>query len=233
MANAERTIRDLAQQGFQVIFTASGSYIEPTLAVAKDFPQTVFINIGGHKTASNVGTAFGKIEEPWYVSGLIASKMTKTNILGYVAAFPIPEVIRAINAFTLGVRKSNANARVKVVWTNSWSSAEKEREATEALIDAGTDVIAEHQDSPIVQQVAQLHGKMVIGSTVDMSMATPEVTLTSPLWNWGVFYTDVVSQVQVGTWRSKAYWGSWNDGLVDLAPISPDVKIPFSGIQAA
>src|SRR3954453_15811950 len=118
--------------------------MDPTIDVAKDFPQTVFINIGGYKTAPNVGTAYGKIEEPWYVAGLIAGKMTKSNILGYVAPFPIPAVIRGINAFTLGARKSNANARVRVAWINSWSNVQKEREAAATLIERGADVLAQH-----------------------------------------------------------------------------------------
>ena len=218
LADAERTIRDFAQQGFQVIFTASMSYMAPTLDVAKDFPQTVFINIGGHKTAPNVGTAFGKIEEPQYVAGLIAGMMTRSNILGYVAPFPIPEVIRSINAFTLGVRKSNANASVRVVWTNSWSNARQERSAGATLIDGGADVLAQHQDSTVVQQVAQVHGKFGLGSN-----AAPRAVLTSAIWNWGVYYSDVVKQVQAGTWKSQAYWGGWKDRVVDLAPIGSTV----------
>src|SRR5205823_12151154 len=116
-ADAERVIRDFAQKGYKVIVTTSFGYMDPTINVAKDFPQTTFVHISGYKTADNVSTAFGKIEEPRYVSGIIAGKMTKSNVLGYVAAFPIPEVIRGLNAFTLGVRKVNPAAKVKVVWT--------------------------------------------------------------------------------------------------------------------
>ncbi|MGH2618236.1 MAG: BMP family ABC transporter substrate-binding protein, partial [Thermomicrobiales bacterium] len=119
-ADAERVIRQFAQDGYDVIFTTSFGYMDPTINVAQDFPDTTFVHISGFKTADNVGTGFGKIEEPRFVSGQIAGAMTESNLIGYVAAFPIPEVIRGINAFTLGVRASNPAAVVKVVWTNNW-----------------------------------------------------------------------------------------------------------------
>jgi basic membrane protein A len=218
-ADAERVIRDFAQKGFQVIFTTSFGYMDPTINVAKDFPNTRFVHISGYKTGANVSTAFGKIEEPRYVSGLIAGAMTKSNTLGYVAAFPIPEVVRGINAFTLGVRKSNPNAKVKVVWTSTWFDPQKERQAAEALLDDGADVIAQHQDTPGPQQAAEARGKFSVGYNADMSKFAPKAVLTSPIWNWGVYYTEVVKQVQAGTWKSEQYWGGWKEGIVDLAPI--------------
>ncbi len=218
-ADAERVIRDFAQKGYNVIFTTSFGYMDPTVNVAKDFPNTRFVHISGYKTADNVSTAFGKIEEPRYVSGLIAGKMTKSNTLGYVAAFPIPEVIRGINAFTLGVRKSNPEAKVNVVWTNTWFDPQKERQAAEALLDQGADVIAQHQDTPGPQQAAEARGLFGVGYNADMSKFAPKAVLTSPIWNWGTYYTNVVKQVQAGTWKSEQYWGGWKDGVVDLAPI--------------
>jgi basic membrane protein A len=222
-ADAERVIRDFAQKGYNIIVTTSFGYMDPTINVAKDFPNTTFVHISGYKTATNVSTAFGKIEEPRYVSGLIAGKMTKTNVLGYVAAFPIPEVIRGLNAFTLGVRKVNPSAKVKVVWTNTWFDPQKERQAAEALLDGGADVIGQHQDTPGPQQAAQDKGKYGVGYDADMSKFAPNATLTSPIWHWGVYYTDLVKQVQAGTWKSNQYWGGWKDGVVDLAPIGPMV----------
>ncbi len=218
-ADAERVIRDFAQKGHDVIFTTSFGYMDPTINVAKDFPETTFVHISGYKTAPNVATAFGKIEEPRYVSGLIAGKMTKSNVLGYVAAFPIPEVLRGINAFTLGARKSNPQATVKVVWTNTWYDPQKERQAAEALLDGGADVIAQHQDTPGPQQAAEARGLYGVGYNADMSKFAPNAVLTSPIWNWGVYYTDVVTRVQQGTWETEQYWGGWQDGIVDLAPI--------------
>jgi basic membrane protein A and related proteins len=222
-ADAERVIRDFAQQGNQVIFTTSFGYMDPTINVARDFPDTVFIHISGFKTAENVGTGFGKIEEPRYVSGQIAGAMTESNRLGYVAAFPIPEVIRGINAFTLGVRKTNPEASVQVVWTNTWFNPQQERQAAEALLDGGADVIAQHQDTPGPQQAAQERGVYGVGYNTDMSKQAPEAVLTSPIWNWGPFYTETVQRVIDGTWESSQFWGGWKDGTVDLAPIGPMV----------
>jgi basic membrane protein A len=145
--------------------------------------------------------------------------MTKSNTLGYVAAFPIPEVIRGINSFTLGVRKSNPAAKVKVVWTNTWFDPAKERSAAEALLDGGADVIAQHQDTTGPQLAAEARGKYGVGYDADMSKFAPKAVLTSPIWNWGVYYSQVVKGVQAGTWKTNEYWGGWKDGVVDLAPI--------------
>ena len=218
-ADAERVIRQFAQDGYDVIFTTSFGYMDPTINVAQDFPDTVFVHISGFKTAENVGTAFGKIEEPRYVSGLIAGQMTESDQIGYVAAFPIPEVIRGINAFTLGVREVNPEATVNVVWTNTWFDPQKERQAADALLDDGADVIAQHQDTTGPQQAAEDRGAYGVGYNADMSAMAPNAVLTSPIWNWGVFYIDTVQRVIDGTWESDQYWGGWEDGIVGLAPI--------------
>jgi basic membrane protein A len=219
-ADAERVIRQFAEDGNKVIFTTSFGYMDPTINVAKDFPDTVFIHISGFKTADNVGTGFGKIEEPRYVSGQIAGAMTESNQIGYVAAFPIPEVIRGINAFTLGVRSINPEASVRVVWTNTWFNPQTERQAAEALLDGGADVIAQHQDTAGPQQAAQDRGLYSVGYNADMSSLAPDAVLTSVIWNWGPFYIDTVQKVMDGTWESGQYWGGWQDGVVDLAPIA-------------
>jgi basic membrane protein A len=219
-ADSERVIRQFAQDGNKVIFTTSFGYMDPTVNVAKDFPDTVFIHISGYKTAPNLGTAFGKIEEPRYVSGQIAGKMTKSNQLGYVAAFPIPEVIRGINAFTRGVRSVNSEATVNVVWTSTWFDPAKERAAAEALLDGGADVIAQHQDTAGPQQAAQDRGAYGVGYDADMSPLAPEAVLTSPIWHWSAYYIPTVQAVMDGTWKSSQYWGGWKDGVVDLAPIA-------------
>lgn len=222
-ADAERVIRDFAQKGNNLIVSTSFGYMDPTINVARDFPQTQFIHISGYKTAENVSTAFGKIEEPRYVSGIIAGRMTKTNQLGYVAAFPIPEVIRGINAFTLGVRSVNPEATVKVVWTSTWFDPSLERQAAEALLDGGADVIAQHQDTAGPQQAAQDRGAYGVGYDADMSKLAPDAVLTSAIWNWGGYYINAVEQIQAGTWVSNQFWGGWKDGIVDLAPIGPMV----------
>ncbi len=220
---AEKAIRELAKQGNRIIFTTSFGFMTPTINVAKDYPKITFIHISGYLSAPNVGTAFGKIEEPRYVSGMIAGRMTKTNTIGYVAAFPIPEVIRGINAFTLGVRQVNPTAKVRVTWTKTWFDPAAERQAADALLNGGADIIAQHQDSPAAQQAAQDRGKYGIGYSSDMRLSTPDATLTSPIWNWGVYYTAAVKQVQAGTWKNDPYWGGWQDGVVDLAPLNSRV----------
>jgi basic membrane protein A len=219
-ADAERVIRQFAQDGYDVIFTTSFGYMDPTINVAKDFPDTVFIHISGFKTADNVGTGFGKIEEPRFVSGQIAGAMTETNLIGYVAAFPIPEVIRGINAFTLGVREVNPEATVRVVWTNTWFNPQTERQAAEALLDGGADVIAQHQDTAGPQQAAEERGVYGVGYNADMAPLAPNAVLTTPIWHWGTFYIDTVQKVMDGTWEPTQFWGGWQDGLVDLAPIA-------------
>jgi basic membrane protein A len=218
-ADAERVIRDFANKDFNLIVTTSFGYMDPTITVAKDFPDTQFIHISGYKTSENVSTAFGKIEEPRYVSGLIAGKMTTANQLGYVAAFPIPEVIRGINAFTLGVRKSNPEAVVQVVWTNTWYDPQKERQAAEALLDDGADVIAQHQDTAGPQQAAEARGKYGVGYNADMAELAPKAVLTCPIWHWGVYYTKAAEEIIAGSWESNQYWGGWQDGVVGLSPV--------------
>ena len=219
-ADAERVIRQFAQDGYDVVFTTSFGYMDPTINVAADFPDTTFIHISGFKTAENVGTGFGKIEEPRFVSGQVAGAMTETNQIGYVAAFPIPEVIRGINAFTLGVREVNPDATVRVVWTNTWFNPQQERAAAEALLDSGADVIAQHQDTPGPQQAAEERGAYGVGYNADMSPLAPDAVLTSAIWNWGPYYIDIVESVMNGTWESEQFWGGWQDGVVDMAPVA-------------
>jgi basic membrane protein A len=219
-ADAERVIRQFAQDGYDVIFTTSFGYMDPTINVAQDFPDTTFIHISGFKTADNVGTGFGKIEEPRFVSGQLAGMMTESNQIGYVAAFPIPEVIRGINAFTLGVREVNPEATVRVVWTNTWFDPAKERQAAEALLDGGADVIAQHQDTAGPQQAAEDRGLYGVGYNADMAPLAPGAVLTSAIWNWAPYYIDIVESVMNGTWESEQYWGGWQDGVVDMAPIA-------------
>ncbi|MEI6308246.1 MAG: BMP family ABC transporter substrate-binding protein [bacterium] len=219
-ADSTKVIRDYAQQGFNVIITTSFGYMDPTIEVAKDFPNTIFLHCSGYKTAANVGTYFGKIEEPRYLSGMAAGKMTKTNKLGYVAAFPIPEVIRGINAFTLGVRAVNPAATVNVVWTNTWYDPAKERQAAEGLLDTGCDVIAQHQDTPGPQQAAEAAGKYGVGYDSDMAKFAPKAVLTCPVWNWGSYYVDAVKRIKAGAWKTEQYWGGMKDGMVSLTPLA-------------
>ncbi len=215
-----KVIRDFAQKGYDVIITTSYGYMNPTIEVAREFPNVIFLHCSGNKTAENVGTYFGRIEEPRYLSGLVAGKMTRSNLLGYVAAFPNPEVIRGINAFTLGVRAVNPEAEVRVVWTNTWNDSTKERQAAGGLIDVGCDVIAQHQDTTGPQQAAEARGVYGVGYNSDMSRFAPHAVLTSPVWKWGIYYVEAIKRIKAGTWESEQYWGGMKDGIVDLTPMA-------------
>lgn len=221
--DSERVMTNMARKGYGVIFATSYGYMDPMLKVAKQFPNTIFMHCSGYKTAPNMGNYFGRMYEARYLSGLVAGAMTKKNILGYVAAFPIPEVIRGINAFTLGVRAANPKAEVRVVWTKTWYDPATEKEAAKSLLDVGADVIAQHQDSPGPQEAAQERGVYSVGYNSDMSAFAPKAHLTAPIWNWAPFYVKTVKSVQNGTWKSASVWPGIKDGIVDLAPFGPMV----------
>jgi len=222
-AESARVINGLVRKGNNLIFTTSFGYMDATLEVAKRNKDVVFMHCSGFKTADNVGNYFGRMYEPRFLSGIVAGKMTKANSIGYVAAFPIPEVIRGINAFTLGVRSVNPKATVKVVWTQTWFDPGIERDAADSLLDVGADVLAMHQDAPATLQAAEARGAYVIGYNSDMRSFAPNAFLTAPVWNWAPLYKKVAEEVKNGTWKSAALWPGMKDGLVELAPMSKKV----------
>jgi basic membrane protein A len=215
-AESESVLRNFAARGYDIIFATSFGYMDPVIKISKMFPKTVFMHCSGYKTAPNVATYFGRMYEPRFLTGLIAGIMTKSNIIGYVAAHPIPEVIRGINAFALGVKYVNPEAKVHVVWSNTWYDPATEKEAAISLLDIGADVIAQHQDSPAPQQAAQSYGAYSIGYNSDMEAFAPKAYLGAPVWNWGPYYEKVVRDVMNGTWKSEQYWGGMADGVVDI-----------------
>lgn len=222
---AERVIRDFAQKGYGLIFTTSFGYMDPTETVAAEYPDIQFVHISGFKSADNMSNVFGRMYQPRYLSGLAAGAATESNVVGYVAAFPIPEVIRGINAFALGVREANPDAEVRVVWTNTWFGPPAEKEAAEALLASGADVIAQHQDTTEPQKAAADAGGTSISYNADMSGIVGDTVLTGPVWNWGVKYVEIAKQVMDGTYDgSESYWGGIADEIVDLAPISARVS---------
>jgi len=221
--DAARVIRQYAQQGYKVIFATSFGYMDPMLEVARDFPGVYFEHCSGFKTAQNMSTYFGRMYQPRYLSGIVAGKMTQTNIIGYVAAFPIPEVIRGINAFTLGVRSVNPKAQVRVVWTSTWFDPVKEREAAVALLDAGADMISQHQDTTEPQKAAKERGLMSIGYDSDMRGFVGDSVLVSPVWNWGSYYVNTIKAILNGTWKTHQYWGGLKGDIVKLSDYSPKV----------
>ncbi|MBM7855911.1 basic membrane protein A [Desulfohalotomaculum tongense] len=222
-AASESYIQQFVQEGCDVIFTTSFGYMDSTIKVAERNKDVVFLHCSGYKTAENVGNYFGRMYQARYLTGIVAGKQTKSNLIGYVAAHPIPEVIRGINAFTLGVRSVNPEAKVKVVWTNTWYDPVKEKDAAKALLDDGCDVIAQHQDTPGPQQAAEEKGVYGVGYNSDMSKMAPKAVLTSAVWNWGPYYVETVKAVKEGTWKSGSYWGGLKEGVVGLAPYGPMV----------
>ncbi|NHN31024.1 BMP family ABC transporter substrate-binding protein [Paenibacillus sp. S3N08] len=221
-ADAERIITELAQN-HDLIFTTSFGYMDYTLNVAKKYPKVIFMHASGFKTADNMGTYFGRNYQASYLAGIAAGKMTKKNLIGYVGAFPIPEVIYNINAFTLGAQSVNPDVKLNVVWSNTWYDPATERQAAVSLLDKGADVIAAYQDSPASIQAAQERGAFGIGNDSDMTRFAPEAYITSAVWKWGPYYTKVVKDVMNGTWKSEQYWGSMKDGIVDISPLGKNV----------
>ena len=211
-ADAERVIRDLARQGHQIIFTPSFGYMEPTLKVAKDFPDVKFESITGYKTAPNVATANARYYEGRFLAGIAAGRMTQTGVAGYVAGFPIPEVLQGINAFTLGLRSVNPKAEVKVVWLNAWFDPPKERDAAMALFNQNVDVIAFHTGSTAVMAAAQERGKLAVAYHSDMRKLAPDAQIVAVTHQWGDYYTRRVQAVMDGTLEKRQCLGRCEGG---------------------
>lgn len=220
-SEARAAIDNLIQQGANVIFTTSFGFMDATEEAAKDYPEVKFLHCSGYKSnESNFINYFGKMEEPRYLAGIAAGLKTKTNKIGFVGAFPIPEVIRGIDAFTLGVQSVNPNAIVKVTWANTWYDPSKEKEAAKALIDEGADVLAQHQNSAAVQQAAEERSIYSVGYNLDMSEYAPNAYMTGAIWNWGSYYVEAVKEIQEGTWKAENYLGGLKEGVVELAPLT-------------
>jgi basic membrane protein A and related proteins len=222
-ADAERVIRDLAQQGHKLIFTPSFGYMEPTLKVARDFPDVKFESITGYKTAANVAVANARYYEGRYLAGIAAGRMTRTNLAGYVAGFPIPEVLQGLNAFTLGMRSVNPKAQVKVVWLNAWFDPPRERDAAMTLFNQNVDVVAFHTGSTAVMAAAQERNKMAIGYHSDMRKVAPDAQLVAVVHEWGGYYTERARAALDGTWKSASLWGGVKEGMVKVDGFGPKV----------
>ncbi|MCW7538741.1 BMP family ABC transporter substrate-binding protein [Aquabacterium sp. A7-Y] len=227
---SERVIRDLAQQGHRLIFTTSFGYMDPTLKVARDFPEVRFEHMGGYKSAPNVATYNARFYEGRYLAGLLAGRMSKTGTAGYVAGFPVPEVVQGLNAFTLGMRAANPKAQVRVVWLNSWFDPPRERDAALALIRQGADVVTHHSATSAAVQAAEEQGAMSIPYHSDMRRLAPQGQLTAVTHHWGRFYTEVAQAVLAGRWRASPAWGGLKDGMVRLAPLHPRVPAEVAAL---
>ena len=217
--DAARVIRELVEQGNEVIFTTSFGYMDPTLKVSKEFPNVKFHHITGYKRSENMATGNIRFYEGRYVQGVVAGLMTKTNKIGYLGAFPIPEVIQGINAFASGLRSVNKEASISVVWVNSWYDPVKESDAAKVLIAEGADILAQHTDSPAMLQTAEKAGVKGFGQSSDMHEFAPNAQLFSSVNNWGPYYIQQVQQVMDGSWTTGEgpdHWAgnTWN-GLND------------------
>lgn len=236
-ADAERVIRQLAADGNDVIFTTSFGYMNPTVKVAKMFPKVKFEHATGYKRAPNVSTYSARFYEGRAILGAIAGKMTKTNTIGYVASFPIPEVIRGINAMAIAARKVNPDVKIKVIWVNTWFDPGKEGDAAKALIDQGADIITQHTDSPAPLQVAEKRGVYGFGQASDMKAFAPKAQLTSIIDNWDAYYIARVKAAMEGTWESTDTWDGIKPGMVEMAPygdaVPADVREMADKIQAS
>jgi simple sugar transport system substrate-binding protein len=223
--DAERVIRDLVAQGNKVIFATSFGFGDSMEKVAKDFPDVYFEHATGYKTAPNLRVYEGRFYEDAYLAGIVAGEMTKTNVIGFVGSFPIPEVLRNINAFTLGAQSVNPKVKTRVVWVSSWFDPPKETEAAQSLINQGADVLLQNTDSTAVLQTAEKNGKYAFGWDSDMSAFAPKAHLGSCRLNWGIYYDKAIGDVLNKTWKVESTKWGVKEGLpefVSIATFVPD-----------
>lgn len=225
--DAERAIERFARSGCELIFTTSFGFMEPTLKVAKKFPDVKFEHATGYKTEENVTSYNSRFYEGRYIQGKIAGMMSKVGVAGYIGSFPIPEVVQGINSFLLGAQSVNPDFAIKVVWVNSWFDAGKEADAAKALIDQGVDIITQHTDSTGPMQVASERGIKAFGQASDMIDAGPKTQLTAIVDTWGAYYIKRTQALMDGTWTTQSIWDGLADGILQMAPYTnmpDDVK---------
>ncbi len=236
-ADSERVMRDLASQGCGLIFATSFGYLEPALRVAAEFPHVKFEHAGGYKTAPNLNTYNARYYEARYLAGMLAGRSSKSGIAGYVAGFPVPEVMQGIDAFALGMRAVNPKAEVHVAWLNTWFDPPRERDAALSLMAQGADVLTNHSGSPAVPQAAEEKGVKTVAYQSDMASFAPHAQLAAVTHHWGAYYTRVAQSVIDGSWSPKPVWGSMKDGFVQLSALNPalpaEVKAELKSTQQA
>lgn len=237
-ADAERVITQMALSGADIIFTTSFGYMDPTNAVAAKFPNVKFEHATGYKREHpNVSTYSARFYEGRAVIGHIAGKMTKTNKIGYIASFPIPEVIRGINASYLWAKKANPDVEMTVIWVYTWFDPAKEADAAQAMIDAGVDVVMQHTDSTAPQAAAQKAGVWSFGQASDMAAFGPKPRIASIIDDWAPYYVARVKAVMDGTWESADTWDGIGPGMVKIGEITEevpaDVKAEALALKAA
>lgn len=226
--DAERVIRNFVQEGCKLIFTPSFGFMEPTMKVAKTAPNVIFMQGSGYKTAKNVGAYNARYYEGRYVEGVAAGSMSKNGVIGYVGAYPIPEVLQGINAFTLGAQSVNPKVTVKLIWVNSWYDPGKERDAANALNKLGADTLAYATSGMSIVNTGEEKGVWTVGYYSDMSKFGPKTNLTSVVHSWGKFYIKVVEDVLAGRWQSGNVMEGLQEGMITMAPLNPAVPAEVS-----
>lgn len=226
---ASRTLEQMIQQGATVLFPTSYGHLYPALDVAEKHKDLVFYHQGGLETSENLGTYFGTIYEPYYLAGMAAGSATKTNKLGFIGSFPIPQVIENVNAFELGAKSVNPDVTTTVIFTSSWSDPALQTSAANSLIDSGCDVLAQHQDSTkTIVELCEEKGVYVVGYHADASELAPNMWLTAPIWKWDELYCDMVQEAMDGKFKGGKYDGKFRagikEGVVDLATFGPGVS---------
>jgi len=237
-ADAERAISQMALQGADLIFTTSFGFMEPTLAVAERFPDVKFEHATGYRTAPNVSTYSARFYEGRAVQGHIAGRMTESNVIGYIASYPIPEVIRGINAAFLHARKANPEVEFRIIWAYTWFDPAKEADAATALIEQGADVILQHTDSTAPQAAAERAGGVItFGQASDMAEYAPMPRVSSIIDNWAPYYIDRTQAVMDGTWESQQIWHGITEGMVEIGEITDavpaDVRDEAQALEAS
>jgi basic membrane protein A len=223
-ADSQRVFEDYARKGFDVIYGTSFGFMDYMLEAAKSYPNVKFDHCSGFKTAPNLSTYYAAEEEPRYVSGMIAGKMTKSNILGFVGSFPIPEVVRFLNAFAAGVQATNKDAKIHVVWINTWFDPPQEKSGAESVLDLNADVLTGTTDSPALAQAAGARGKYAVGVDYDQASYAPSAIVQSDRFLWGAHYINSVKAIVSGTWKPVQYYYHMKDGLVE--PTMPSSFVP-------
>ena len=234
--DSERSIEQLVRAGNKLIFTTSFGYMDPTLKVAKKYPNVHFEHATGYKRDKNMSTYSARWYQGRYIQGIIAAKMSKSGVLGYIGSFPIPEVVSGINATMLGAQTINPNIKVKIIWANTWFDPGKEADAAKALVDQGADIIMQHTDSPAAMQVAAERGKLAFGQDSEMIKFGPKAQLTSILDTWAPYYIARVKAELDGSWKSEDTWGGLDSSMFAMAPYTnmpDDVKKMAEDTQAA
>lgn len=234
--DAERAVEQLVRAGNKLIFTTSFGYMDPTLKVAKKYPNVHFEHCSGYKRDKNMSTYSARWYQGRYIQGQIAAKMSKAGVLGYIGSFPIPEVISGINATMIGAQSVNPAIKVKIIWVNTWFDPGKEADAAKALLDQGADIIMQHTDSPAAMQVAAERGKFAFGQDSEMIKFGPKTQLTSILDTWAPYYVARVKAELDGTWKEQDTGGGLDSKLFEMAPYTnmpDDVKKMAEETQAA